>query len=110
MTVFDNIKRFGKLRGMNVQEVALKAGLSKNVIYQYKKGTNPSLETLGKIAKALQVTVNDLLGKENEPQAKAEKKSVDIEDEDVIMTFEGKPIPPEDLELMKRLLRGKSDE
>jgi hypothetical protein len=22
------------------------------------------------------------------------------------MTFEGKPIPPEDLELMKRLLRG----
>ena len=26
--------------------------------------------------------------------------------EDVIMTFEGRPVPPEDLELMKRLLRG----
>ena len=33
-------------------------------------------------------------------------KQVDIADDDVIMTFEGKPIPPEDLELMKRLLRG----
>ena len=33
-------------------------------------------------------------------------KTADLADEDVIFTYEGKKIPPEDLEYMKRILRG----
>lgn len=62
MSVFDNIKKYSKIRGMSLQDVALKAGLSKNVIYQYNKGKSPSLDTLKKIAHVLGVSVDILLG------------------------------------------------
>lgn len=107
--VFDNIKHCAKERGMNLQEVAIKAGLSKNVIYQYGKGVNPSLETLGEIAKVLNTTTENLLKDPSKPAKSTntvKKQKVDIADDDVIMTFEGKEIPPEDIELMRRLLRG----
>lgn len=106
MTVFENIKKYAKLRAMSLQEVAEKAGLSKNIIYQYGKGTNPSLETLGKIAAVLNVSADALLGKTNHHSTKT---SVDLakDDEDIILSFDGKPIPDEDKELIRRLLRGK---
>lgn len=60
MSVFDNIKKYSNLRGFSLQEVAIKAGLSKNMIYQYKN-INPKLETLQKISKVLSVSTNCLL-------------------------------------------------
>ena len=63
MTAFDNIKKYAKQRGMSLQEVATASGLSKNMIYQYKK-MNPKLDTLKEIAKVLNVSINDLIGKE----------------------------------------------
>lgn len=78
MSVFDNIKRISKKRGMNLQEVAIKAGLSKNIIYQYNKGKNPSLETLKKIANALEVTADTLLGKDTSKPSNP--KHIDVED------------------------------
>lgn len=79
MSVFDNIKIFSKKRGMNLQEVATKAGLSKNVIYQYNKGKNPSLETLGKIATVLGTTTNELLGKSEDKQP-ITPQHIDVDD------------------------------
>lgn len=60
MSAFDNIKKYSNLRGLSLQEVAIKAGLSKNMIYQYKN-INPKLETLQKIAKVLSVSTDCLL-------------------------------------------------
>lgn len=72
------------------------------MIYQYKDGTNPSMKTLNKIADVLHVEPNDLLSdttnKENTAQA-------DLDDDDTIFTFQGKPIPPEDLKIIRRLLK-----
>ena len=102
MTTFERIKKYAKLRGLSLQKVALAAGLSKNMIYQYKDGTNPSMKTLNKIADVLHVEPNDLLSdttsKENTAQA-------DLDDDDTIFTFQGKPIPPEDLKIIRRLLK-----
>ncbi|APX72686.1 helix-turn-helix domain-containing protein [Companilactobacillus allii] len=109
MTVYDNIKKYSKIRGMSLQQVAEKSGLSKNMIYQYRTGKNPSLETLDKIANVLKVDRKDLLDDDSK-KVISTTKEIDvkeaIDNDDVIMTFEGRPIPPEDLELMKRLLRG----
>ena len=102
MTAFNNIKKYATIRGYSLQEVAEKAGLSKNMIYQYKK-VNPKLETLKKIANVLNVSTNDLIEyKSNHGQ----EQTVDINDDDVIFTYEGRKIPKEDIELMRRLLRG----
>ncbi|QHB52486.1 helix-turn-helix domain-containing protein [Lentilactobacillus hilgardii] len=106
MSVYDNIKKYAKKRGMNLQTVAKKSGLSRNVIYQYNKGVNPTLETLTVIAKVLDVDVSKLLGDDTSISKKEAKKkpTVDLNKDDAILTFDGKPIPEEDMELIKRLL------
>lgn len=110
MTVFENIKFYAKKHGMNLQTVAKKAGLSQNVIYQYnpssKKHVDPSLETLNKIASVLDVPVSNLT--KGDEKFSNSKPHIDIADDDNadILRFEGRPIPPDDLEVMKRYLRG----
>lgn len=74
MALYENIKKYAKLRGKSLQEVATSAGLSKNVIYQYKTAMNPSLENLTKIANVLGVTTSDLLGK---PETKSDVPMTD---------------------------------
>lgn len=69
MSVFDNIKKYSKNRGMNLQQVAVAAGLSKNVIYQYNKGKSPSIDTLKKIASVLGVSAETLLGNQDESKS-----------------------------------------
>ncbi|MGA3439187.1 helix-turn-helix domain-containing protein [Lactiplantibacillus plantarum] len=105
MTVLDRIKKVSKNRGFSLTQVNDKANLGKNTIYSWKT-KEPSINNLKAVADVLNVSVDYLLGKTDDNSTSRKPKHVDIADDDVIMTFEGKPIPPEDLELMKRLLRG----
>ncbi|MBU7461513.1 MULTISPECIES: helix-turn-helix domain-containing protein [Lactiplantibacillus] len=105
MTVLDRIKKVSKKRGFSLTQVNDKANLGKNTIYSWKV-KEPSINNLKAVADVLNVSVDYLLGKTDDNSTSKKPKHVDIADDDVIMTFEGKPIPPEDLELMKRLLRG----
>ncbi|MGV0167643.1 helix-turn-helix domain-containing protein [Furfurilactobacillus sp. WILCCON 0119] len=100
MTTFERIKELAKKRGLNLREVNDKAGLKPNVIYSWKTKT-PSAEKLQSVASLLGVTSDYLLG-DTEPTKPAK---VDIADDDIIMTYEGREIPKEDLEIIKRLLR-----
>lgn len=110
MTVYENIKKYAKKRNMNLQDVALKAGLSKNMIYQYNKGKNPSLETLTKIAGILGVSYNDLAGDNSTGNTNTKPKKVDIkdvmQDDYTVMSYGGREIPPEELEMIRRILDG----
>lgn len=99
MTVFENIKKYAKLSGMNLQTVAEKAGLSRNIIYQYDKGVNPSMDTLRKIAKVLNVDAEDLL--ENKS---GKKHPVDLADDEQVFMYQGRPIPEEEWKIIKRIL------
>lgn len=105
MTLFDRIKKVSKERGYSIAEVERKAGVSTNYMYQWKK-RNPNPETLASVAKVLNVSVDYLLGKTDEKSTADKPKEVDIEDNDVIMTYQGRPIPEEDLEYIKRILNG----
>ncbi|KRK47579.1 helix-turn-helix domain-containing protein [Secundilactobacillus kimchicus] len=110
MTVLERIKKISKKKGYNLTKVNDLAHLGKNTIYSWKN-KEPSFNNLQAVAKVLNVSVDYLLGKTDDPSPKTEKPHVDLaDDNDFIMTFEGRPIPPEDLELMKRLLRGGRDE
>ncbi|MCG0835899.1 helix-turn-helix domain-containing protein [Lactiplantibacillus plantarum] len=105
MTPLERIKQISKKRGFSLTQVNDKANLGKNTIYSWKT-KEPSINNLKAVADVLNVSVDYLLGKTDDNSTSRKPKHVDIADDDVIMTFEGKPIPPEDLELMKRLLRG----
>ncbi|ANK66560.1 helix-turn-helix domain-containing protein [Loigolactobacillus backii] len=107
MTLVERIKEISNKRGWNLKTTAQKAGIGINSIYRWKDQT-PTTHSLEKVADVLDVSVDYLLGKtENENTVYENKQSVELSDDDVIMTFEGKPIPEEDRELIKRLLRGK---
>jgi transcriptional regulator with XRE-family HTH domain len=107
MTLFERVKETAKKRGWSLQETAQKAGLGINSIYAWKNKT-PSVDRIKSVADVLGVTVDYLLGETEKPSV-SKPKQVDLDDDEVIMTFEGRPIPPEDVELMRRLLRGSRD-
>ena len=101
MTTFERIKIVAKEKGMSLLEVNSEAELGKNVIYGWKT-KDPNTESLKKVADVLGVSTDYLLGNND----RNDKKRVDLDDDDVIFTYEGRQIPKEDIELMRRLLRG----
>lgn len=98
MTPFDRLKKLADKQGLSVNDVEAKIGLGKNTLYSWKKKI-PSGTNLTKVADFFHVSTDYLLGRHI-------KKTADLADEDTVFTYEGRQIPPEDLEYMKRLLRG----
>ena len=88
---------------MNQVELAKKMGFDKSTMSKIENGTRKvSSDELRKLSKIFNVSADYLLGNENE----SSKKTADLSDNETIFTYEGKEIPPEDLEYMKRILRG----
>lgn len=96
-------------KGWSKTLVVKKLGLKNLGTYaNYEYGTRePDMEIIVKLAKLYEVTTDYLLGNTDNPTGNIDVKQAEITDDQVIMTFEGKPIQPEDLDLIKRLLRGK---
>ncbi len=65
MNIADNLKKFRTQKGLSLEKVARLADLSLNTIVKIENGTNqnPTIDTLSKIAKALEVGVDDLIQK-----------------------------------------------
>ncbi|WP_429971188.1 helix-turn-helix domain-containing protein [Fructilactobacillus sp. Tb1] len=104
MTTFERIKEISKKRGLSLRKVSEKAGLSENVIYSWKRKV-PSTRSLEKVSKVLGVTLNDLINNTEIDISKEDNKSVDLDDEELLMSFDGQPIPDADRELIVSMLR-----
>lgn len=63
--VFDRIVEAAKSADMSIADVEQAAGLGKNTIYNWKK-TQPKAEMLMRVADVLGVSVDSLLGREQE--------------------------------------------
>lgn len=61
--IADNLKKLRVKKGYSLEKVARLADLSLNTIAKIENGvnTNPTIETLTKIANALEVGVDDLI-------------------------------------------------
>jgi transcriptional regulator with XRE-family HTH domain len=60
------VRAHREARGLSLTAVAARAGLSKTILATIESGAgNPSLETLGRIARALDVTVGTLLAEDD---------------------------------------------
>lgn len=81
-------------------------GIPASTLTGYFKGTTlPSPGNVQKLADFFGVVKSDIdprFETETEP-----KKEIDLDDDDVIFTYEGRKIPKEDLEMIKRFMRGK---
>lgn len=99
MTVYERIKEISKARGMSLQSVAKAAGLSQNMIYQYKT-VNPKTETLRTLADVLGVSVDYLLGNTDEMHSNKKDENVPIDldkvlSEEGMAMFDGQPLSDE---------------
>ena len=63
--ISSNFKKLRAQKGYSLEKVARLADLSLNTVVRLESGTNknPTIDTLTKIARALEVSVNDLIQK-----------------------------------------------
>ena len=111
MTIFDRTKLYASKRGMSLQQVAENAGLGINSIYGWKK-KNPSIDRLSKVANVLNVSTDYLRGETDDPSVmvNGQPKEIDIkqgmENKYTVMSYGGRKIPDEELEMIRRILDG----
>lgn len=78
------IRAHREARGLSLTATATRAGLSKTILATIESGAgNPSLETLGRIARALDVTVGTLLAEDDPVRSKLIRRS-----DGELLTFE----------------------
>ena len=104
MTVGERIADLRKHRGLSQYQLAKLLNIATSTLGMYETGNRkPNVEMLEQIAEFFNVSTDYLLGRD---PMEDDLKTADLADDDTIFTFEGKPIPEQDLEYMKRLLRG----
>ena len=66
--ISENVRRIRKAKELSQDKLAKLAGITLTTLVKIESGANdnPTIKTLKKIAKALEVTVNDLLEDESE--------------------------------------------
>jgi transcriptional regulator with XRE-family HTH domain len=70
MTVGRNIKHMRKTRALSLDDVAKRAGISKQGLWQIEEGkSSPTFVTLEKIAHAFNVSVSELIREDAETLA-----------------------------------------
>lgn len=74
-----NLRARAASLGLTLAEAARRSGVSERRFGNYATGLrNPDLQTLIRIAKALQTTPNELLGVNVEPQSEADRLRAEI--------------------------------
>ena len=100
----NNIKELRKQKHLTQKDLAKLMHVSQQTIGAWEtERAIPGSDTLALLANLFNVSTDYLLGRDTKED---DLKTADLADDGTIFTFEGKPIPEQDLEYMKRLLRG----
>ena len=98
------IKDLRKQKHISQTELGKFVGVSQTTVTAWENGrAEPSSPFLAKLADFFNVTTDQLLGR---PEKNDNNNTADLANKDTIFTYEGKPIPPEDLKYIKRILLG----
>lgn len=110
MTLVSRTKEMAKQRGLSLKLLASKAGLAENAIYRWDDN-NPKSENLEKVADILHVSTDYLLGRTDymNPTATENVKKADLDDDELLLSFQGKDITPEYRDAIIAILRTMPD-
>jgi XRE family transcriptional regulator of biofilm formation len=114
MNVGKKIQTLRLEKGLTLPQLAERAGVSKGFLFQIEDDgkTNPSLETLNKLAKALDVTIAELLEKESVRAKRAVPEEVNPALQEFIkeQNAQGRPVEPSAIQALYALQhrKGKS--
>ncbi|GET06785.1 XRE family transcriptional regulator [Ligilactobacillus agilis] len=99
------IRDLRKEKRVSQTELAKIVGVSQTTVTAWETGkAEPSSSAVSNLADYFNVTTDYLLGR---PEKKKEKQNVELTDDDIIMTYQGKELSDEDREIIKRLMNGK---
>lgn len=102
MTTFDRIKNLANKQGKSLQKVASDLGFSTSYFYNLKSKKSPSAEHLAKVADYFHVSVDYLLGREEQTAPQFSPELLDAIDN--AEGFSGQPLDDHDKEIIKGLL------
>ena len=110
MTLLSRTKEIAKKRGMSMESLANKVGISKSGIYQWDKH-EPKPSTIQKVADVLHVSTDYLLGRTDDmnPTTAENVKKADLDDDELLLSFQGKDITPEYRDAIIAILRTMPD-
>lgn len=93
-----------------MESLANKVGISKSGIYQWDKH-EPKPSTIQKVADVLHVSTDYLLGRADEMNATTVEtvKKADIDDDELLLSFQGKDVTPEYRDAIIAILRTMPD-
>ncbi|ORI39388.1 transcriptional regulator [Leuconostoc mesenteroides subsp. cremoris] len=104
MSIFERTKETAQRQGLTVSMLEKRANLSENSLYTWKKST-PKADNLRKVADILHVSTDYLLGRTDEMNPAQSNNELSGFDEEIMMAFDGKPIPDEDKEKLLEFAR-----
>ena len=103
MTTFEQIKKLSDERKISLKDLANKLGFGENYFYNMKNAkSSPSSEVLLKVADYFHVSVDYLLGREEQTAPRFSPELLDAIDN--AEGFSGKPLDDNDKEIIKGLL------
>lgn len=104
MSIAERIKKYRSDKRYTQKELAALLNVKPTTVSGWELGRNtPSIEMIKKLASIFDVSFDNMAGVSDNNN---KLKTADLADKDTVFTYEGRQIPPEDLEYMKRLLRG----
>lgn len=101
MSIKTRIKSLADQHHETIAELERNLKFGNGTISKWDK-RSPSSEKLQAVADHFNVSTDYLLGRDTK-----ENKTADLDDDDVIFTYQGKPLSEEDKLLIKRLMNGK---
>lgn len=112
------LKELRNQKNMTQDELGKVLNVSGKTIGTWERDSRqPNIETINALANYFNVSTDYLLGRRENSKTKNDDKQVDLtgigqkEDEEKIFSYEGKEIPKQDLELIRRILEtGEYDE
>lgn len=112
MTLYERTVSTSKKRGYSLKNLAIKAGLAENSIYDWKKST-PKADNLQKVADVLNVSTDYLLGRTDVMNSySSSNKETDLKyalEHDPMLAFDGKPISEKYKRVILELLSEEDD-
>ena len=104
-SINERITALREQRGWSKTFVAKKLGLNLSTYANYEYcNREPDIKTLSDIAKLFNTSIDYLIG-----QKKQEDKHVDIKNDPVVLSYGGKPISKEDMDVIKAILARHQD-
>lgn len=110
MSLFgDRLKKLRENKGWSKTYVAKTVGLSSMQTYaNYEYGRRePDFEMVNKLANLFDVSADYLLGHDQQSQS---TKDVDLKKDPVVLSYGGKPVSDEDMEIIKAILERHSND